>query len=245
MAHLAHYREAHPLPFVITHWINLVCMFTLIITGFCIHFPYFPYFMSIARGIHVFCGFVIFINCIVRIILAFVVDASPAGGSRQKIKDFHMWLPQKDNRHQALEWVKYYLFLRKTHPLGGKLGVPQKLSYLAIAPLIIIMFITGICLWPPLASTAFCKACLGLVGGAMSMRIIHFFLMFVFIIFCFIHLYLANVEGTEPTKLMLFRKEHGGLTYDIYKHNIVGEDNMGHEEAAEATETEEVAEAEE
>ena len=54
-----------------------------------------------------------------------------------------MWLPQKDNRHQAIEWIKYYLFLRKTHPLGGKLGVPQKISYLMIAPLLIIMFITG------------------------------------------------------------------------------------------------------
>ena len=36
MAHLAHYREAHPLPFVITHWINLVAMILLIVTGFAI-----------------------------------------------------------------------------------------------------------------------------------------------------------------------------------------------------------------
>lgn len=40
MAHLAHYREAHPMPFVITHWINLVAMILLIITGFSIHFPF-------------------------------------------------------------------------------------------------------------------------------------------------------------------------------------------------------------
>ena len=53
MAHLAHYREAHPLPFVITHWINLICMFILIFTGFYIHFPFFPLFMSVARGLHV------------------------------------------------------------------------------------------------------------------------------------------------------------------------------------------------
>ena len=242
MAHLAHYREAHPLPFVITHWINLVCMFLLIITGFCIHYPYFPFFMSIARGIHVFCGFVIFINCIVRVFMAFFIDAAPAGGTRKKRKDILMWLPQKDNRHQAVEWVKYYLFLRKTHPLGGKLGVPQKISYLLIAPLLIIMFLTGISLWPPTAESAFCQAFLGLVGGAMSMRIIHFFLMFVFIIFCFIHLYLANIEGVAPTKLMLFRKEHGGLTYDPDKLVIDGEDFMGEEPVAEE-EAEAVAQA--
>lgn len=70
MAHLAHYREAHPMPFVITHWINLVCMILLIVTGFSIHFPFWPAFMGIARGVHVFCGFILFINCIVRVIMA-------------------------------------------------------------------------------------------------------------------------------------------------------------------------------
>ncbi len=229
MAHLAHYREAHPLPFVITHWINLICMFILIFTGFYIHFPFFPLFMSVARGLHVLCGFVIFINCVVRVIMAFIVKAAPAGGTREKTADIHMWLPQKDNRHQAIEWIKYYLFLRKTHPLGGKLGVPQKISYLMIAPLLIIMFITGICLWPPTATSEFCMGLLTWIGGAMNMRVLHFFLMFVFIIFCFIHLYLANIEGLEPTKLMLFRKEHGGLTYDPNKHVIDGKDEMAHE----------------
>ena len=26
MAHLAHYREAHPAPFRVTHWVNLIAM---------------------------------------------------------------------------------------------------------------------------------------------------------------------------------------------------------------------------
>ncbi len=228
MAHLAHYKEAHPLPFRITHWINLVAMAFLIFTGFCIHFPFFPFFMSMARGIHVFCGFVLFINCVVRIIMAFFINAAATGGSREMKKDIVMWMPQADNRHQLIEWVKYYLFLRKTHPLGAKLGVPQKLSYLLIPILIIIMFITGISLWAPAMGSGFCQFFLGLVGGAMNMRIIHYFLMYVFIIFCFIHIYLANVEGTEPTKLMFFGKEHGGLTYDAEKHVIDGIDEMEH-----------------
>ena len=69
-----------------------------------------------------------------------------------------------------------------------------------------------------------------LVGGAMSMRIIHYYFMFVFIIFMFIHIYLANVEGTAPTKLMFFHKEHGGLVYDPELHNIVGEDLDPHKD---------------
>ncbi len=214
------------MPFVVTHWINLACMVVLIITGFCIHFPFFPYFEGIARGLHVFCGFVVLINAIVRVILAFFVKSAPTGGTRKVVPDYKTWLPQKDNRHQAGAWIKYYLFLKKDHPLGAKLGVPQKISYLLIPVLIIIMAYTGFCLWGPTMDLPFFAAGINLVGGAMSMRIIHYFLMYVFICFIFLHVYLANIEGFEPSKLMLFRKEHGGLVYDPDKHSIVGEDNL-------------------
>ena len=211
------------MPFVITHWINLTAMIFLIITGFVIHFPV-PGILGFCRGLHIFFGFVIFINCVVRVLMSFFIKSAPTGGTRQQVADFKTWLPQKDNRHQGGAWVKYYLFMKKDHPLSAKLGVPQKLSYLLIPILIVLMFLTGLCLWTPTAgamnwlTTAW--------GGAMSVRIIHYFGMYVFIIFIFIHVYLANVEGTEPTKLMFFHKEHGGLVYDPDKHVIVGDDTL-------------------
>ena len=214
--------------FVVTHWINLIAMILLIVTGFCIHFPFWPMFMGIARGVHVFFGFVLFLNCVFRVIAAFFVKTSPTGGTREQVPDYKTWLPQKDNRHQALEWIKYYLFLRKTHPLGAKLGVPQKISYLLIPFLIVAMFWTGLCLWAPTMAAAPMAATTNLVGGLMSMRIIHYFGMYVFIIFMFIHIYLANVEGFEPTKLMFIHKEHGGLIYAPEVHDIVGEDLETH-----------------
>ena len=226
MAHLAHYKEAHPTVFRVTHWINLIAMIVLIFTGFYIHFPFFAGFMGIARGAHIFFGFIILINCILRIILAFMVDTAQSGGTRKVDKDYKNWLPQKQNRHQGLQWIKYYLFMKKDHPLGATLGVPQKLSYLLIPILIILMFITGMCLWSTTAEIPFFAAITDFFGGPMSIRIIHYFLMYVFIIFIFIHVYLANVEGTEPTKLMFFHKEHGGLVYDPDKHVIVGEDML-------------------
>lgn len=88
------------MPFVITHWINLVAMILLIITGFSIHFPFWGGFMGIARGVHVFLGFVLFINCIVRVIMAFFVKSAPDGGTRYQVTDYKTWLPQADNRHQ-------------------------------------------------------------------------------------------------------------------------------------------------
>ena len=222
MAHLAHYDEAHPLPFRITHWINLVAMVFLIISGCIIHFPFVPGVMGIARGAHIFFGFVLTINCLVRVIMAFVVKSAPTGGTRAVVKDYKTWLPQADNRHQLGAWIKYYLFMKKDHPQSAKLGVPQKISYLLIPVLILIMFVTGLCIWgPTMGATAGLTAAL---GGTMAVRIIHYFMMFVFIIFVFIHVYLANIEGFAPSKLMFFGKEHEGLHYDVERHVVLAEE---------------------
>ena len=222
MAHLAHYDEAHPLPFRITHWINLVAMVFLIISGCIIHFPFVPGVMGIARGAHIFFGFVLTINCLVRVIMAFVVKSAPTGGTRAVVKDYKTWLPQADNRHQLGAWIKYYLFMKKDHPQSAKLGVPQKISYLLIPVLILIMFVTGLCIWgPTMGATAGLTAAL---GGTMAVRIIHYFMMFVFVIFIFIHVYLANIEGFAPSKLMFFGKEHEGLHYDVDRHVVLAEE---------------------
>jgi Ni/Fe-hydrogenase 1 B-type cytochrome subunit len=226
MAHLAHYRQAHPLPFVITHWINIVSMLVLIFTGFYIHFPFFAGFMGIARGAHLFFAFILVLNCLYRVVAAFFIKSSPAGGTREVDYDWKSFLPQKDNRHQLGAWIKYYLFMKKDHPLGGKYGVPQKICYIAIPVLILLIAFTGLCLWAPTSVTGPFAAFNALVGGVVVIRIIHFFFMFVFIIFMFIHVYLANIEGIAPTKMMFGWKEHGGLVYSPEVHNIVGEDDL-------------------
>ena len=135
MAHMAHYREAHPLPFVVTHWVNLVAMIFLIFTGFYIHYPLFGGVMTMARGLHIFCGIVLLINCVVRMVLAFFIKSAPRRYPRA-CSDYKTWLPQRDNKHQLWAWISYYLFLRKEHPIAAKLGVPQKIVYLLILLLI-------------------------------------------------------------------------------------------------------------
>ena len=226
MAHLAHYRQAHPLPFVITHWLNLVAMLALIFTGLYIHFPFFAGFMGIARGAHMFFALVFVLNMIFRVVAAFIVKSAPSGGTREVDYDFKSFLPQKDNRHQFVPWVKYYLFLKKDHPLSGKYGVPQKIAYGAIPFLILLIAFTGLCLWAPTSDVGPFAAFNSLMGSIMTTRIIHFFFMFVFIIFMLLHVYLANVEGFAPSKMIFAWKEHGGLLYDPKCHSIVGEDDL-------------------
>ena len=201
-------------------------MVLLILSGFYIHFPLVEGWMGVARGAHLFCGFVLFINMILRVILAFFVKSALYGGTRQVAPDYKAFLPQKDNRHQFGPWIKYYLFLKKDHPLGAKFGVLQKLSYLVIPLLILIMFMTGMAIWGVTQGVGPFPALNELVGGVMIMRVIHYYLMWVFILFTFIHVYLASIEGLAPVKLMFLRKESGGLVYDPEVHNIVGEDDM-------------------
>ncbi|MDR1013422.1 MAG: cytochrome b/b6 domain-containing protein [Coriobacteriales bacterium] len=231
MAHLAHYRQAHPLVYVLTHWINLVSMLVLIFTGFYIHFPFFAGFMGIARGAHLFFAFILVANMLFRVVSAFFVKSAPTGGTRKTDYDWKGFLPQKDNRHQLGAWIKYYLFFKKEHPLGAKYGVPQKIVYVLVPVLILLIAFTGLCLWAPTSVVGPFAAVNALVGGVVVMRIVHFFFMFVFIIFMLLHAYLANVEGIAPTKMMFGWKEHGGLVYDPDLHNIVGEDDLGEEHA--------------
>lgn len=240
MAHMAHYREAHPLPFVVTHWVNLIAMIFLILSGIYIHFPPFGGFMGIARGLHLFFGIVLLINCLVRMVLAFFVKSAPAPGTREQVRDIYTWLPQKDNKHQLWAWISYYLFLRKDHPIAAKLGVPQKITYLLIPVLIFFTGYTGFCLWGATMDMPIFAAGIEFFGGPMKVRILHYFCMWAFIVFMLIHVYLSLIEGASPAALIFLWKETPGLVYDPKTMNIVGFDGLGQEPDAGETFKEQV-----
>ncbi|WP_254303255.1 cytochrome b/b6 domain-containing protein [Slackia heliotrinireducens] len=61
-------------------------MIVLIFSGCIIHFPFIPGIMGVCRGLHIFFGFVLFINCLVRVILAFVVESAPTAGTRKTVR---------------------------------------------------------------------------------------------------------------------------------------------------------------
>lgn len=203
----AHYREAHPLVFVITHWINLICMVMLAFSGFYIHYPFFDGFMGVARGMHFVAMFVILINLTFRVIAAFFVKTATDLGSREVDTDIKNWLPQEKNKHQLLETVKYYLFFRKEGVISAKYGSLQKIAYLATVPLTYLMAYTGFALYGPTATWGFFTWGTELVGGPMNMRIIHYFMMWVFIVFTMIHAYLANIYNFAPSKIIFAWKE--------------------------------------
>lgn len=210
------YREAHPLVFVITHWINLLAMVFLVLSGFYIHFPIFGGLMGLARGTHFFWMFVLLINLIVRIVLAFFVKDAVMPNTREVELDIKNWLPQEANRHQFIPWVKYYLFMKKEHPISGKYGVLQKIAYIATPFLILAAAYSGFALWAPTSEWGFFKAGTDFVaslfgagggGDPMPMRILHYFVMWVILIFTAAHAYLANIYNFAPSAMIFAWKE--------------------------------------
>lgn len=211
------YREQHPMIFVITHWINLLAMLFLTLSGLYIHYPIFPGFMGVARGVHFFWMFVLIINLALRVVLAFVVKSAIVPNTREVDTDIKNWLPQKENRHQLIPWVKYYLFMKKEHPISAKYGVLQKIAYIATVPLTLIAAYTGFALWAPtsdwpifLAGTTWVASLFNGGGGAdpMPMRILHYWMMWVILIFTFAHVYLASIYGFAPLRIIFFWQEH-------------------------------------
>jgi len=197
-----YYREAHPLVFVISHYINLISMIALGFSGFYIHYPFIAWNMEAARSIHFFFMYLLLINLTARILMAFWVKDTNVPNTRKVDVDIKNWLPQAENRHQLVETVKFYLFMRKTHTISGKYATPQKVSYVGITLLTYVMAYTGFAIYSPAASLPFFAGGVDAVGGLMMMRTIHFFGLWVFIVFTMIHVYLATIHGLEPSKLM-------------------------------------------
>lgn len=225
MAHRAAYREAHPLYAVIAHWINLIGFVFLILSGFYIHFPFVPGFMGVARGIHMFFGVVIIINAAIRICASFFMKTAQSEGTREVDLELKNWMLQKQNRHQLIPFIKYYLFLKKEHPQAGKFNPLQKLSYWAIPWLILFQGYTGLALWAPCQNMAFFQAGISLFGGLPGIRVLHYLFMFAFLAFVCVHVYLA-IDESALINLMLFWKEHEGYVVDPETGAVIGYDDF-------------------
>ena len=197
--------------FVLTHWINTLAMFFLTLSGFYIHFPFVPGLMGLARGTHFFWMFVLLINIIFRIVAAFFVKTTNMPGTREQDLDIKNWLPQEANKHQMIPTIKYYLFFKKDYPISAKYASMQKIAYLATLPMTFAAAYTGFALWGPTSQWAFFQVgtdwlaeLFGFGGGGvlMPMRILHYWIMWVILLFTAIHVYLANIYNFSPSKLI-------------------------------------------
>lgn len=197
-------RAQHPLPAVLMHWAHLVAFFVLIATGLQIH-AHSHWFGTIqaVRQTHFVAMYVFILTTVVRIYWAFFGAGSAPTGKLRRQPDYKTFAMSGSDWASLPKWIAYYLFLRKTRPYTEKYNPLQKLTYMLLFPLgILVMALTGFALFSPTAEVfGWVTAVLGDLNGV---RLTHYLAMWVLIVFFMIHLYLVFAEDPLEAGVMLF-----------------------------------------
>jgi Ni/Fe-hydrogenase 1 B-type cytochrome subunit len=180
-------------------------MVVLAFTGFYIHNPFYDGNMMWMRQLHFVFMYIVIIALIARIYFAFFSRSALVKDDRQTAMDVKNFLPQAENRGQFVQTIKYYLFLRKTHPRTGKYNPLQKLAYVAMLVLLGVQALTGFAIYGPYLETF--QWLSTPLGGLMIVRQIHYLIMWVFILITMVHVYLSVAEDAPALPLMFWGKE--------------------------------------
>lgn len=187
-------EERHSIWLRIFHWTNAIAIFILILTGFYIHAPEtFRLFsnMDTPRAFHFAMGYVLLFGVIGRVYYAIVK------------KDYKnvLFNPIPDIKNFP-SMIKYYLFLSDSHPDYGKYNPGQKMMYTSWLVMAAIMIITGFILYKPHLFMGLA----GLMGGLLTVRVIHHVFTWFFVLSIVVHVYLDISEGIPVLKSIITGK---------------------------------------
>jgi len=182
------------LSYIIDHWVRVVAIAGLIVTGFYIHWPFLPggagsAIMAWMRFTHFVAAYALLLGLVIRVYLAFRSTFD------RDWRDFSL----VENLRNVPDMVGYYLFLKGSHRDYRKYNPLQALSYLAVGVAILLAALTGAALYhgnlfgfiPAPGSFRWVN---GLLGGEPATRVWHILIMWFFIVFALIHVYMAIVS---------------------------------------------------
>jgi len=198
-------RLEHPWPAVLLHWAHLLSFFVLVATGLQIHAHTNTFgTLGTIQQVHFIVMYVFVLTTVVRIYWAFLGRGSAALGGLSRHRDWKFFGLSWTDWKSLPKWLAYYLFLRKERPHVVKYNPLQKLTYVLLFPLtILVMALTGFAMFQP---TAVAMSWLtALLGGLNAVRLTHYLVMWVMIVFFMIHLYLVIVEDPSEASIMLWR----------------------------------------
>jgi thiosulfate reductase cytochrome b subunit len=104
--------------------------------------------------------------------------------------------PRRGDARDALEMVKFYLFVRKTHPHQGKHNALQKGVYFILPWLGVLAVLTGIAIWKPVQLAPLTN----LFGGYVWARYWHFVVMLSLVLLAAGHVFM--VFAVDPHSLV-------------------------------------------
>jgi len=181
------------------HWINVLCMLVLAVTGLYIGNPFvtaegvpFPYVMGWMRFAHYVAATVLALILIVRFYWAFVGNRYARWGGvlpLNKVRGRDVW-----------RQFKYYVFLSSDRPPYVGHNPVAGLSYILLWLLVLIQGFTGLALNAAADPGGFWWFFFGWTYALVSpqwMRLVHHWVMWFIIIFSMVHLYMAILADVE------------------------------------------------
>jgi len=203
---------AWEVPVRLTHWVNVLCLTALCVTGFYIGSPFMhaisskQYLMGWMRFIHFVAAYVFVMSMIIRIYWAF------AGN---KYASWRVWVPITSKQRKDL-WaaVKFYLFISKTPPYAVGHTALAGFTYLFVFVLFGFQIISGFALYSLTHQGILWTLLGGWLTGVMhlqTIRLYHYIGTYVILSFTVVHIYIAwYLDLKERNGLM-------GSIFDGYK----------------------------
>jgi thiosulfate reductase cytochrome b subunit len=182
-----HLGRLHPLPLRIMHWINAAAIFIMIGSGWRIYnddvlfgWLHFPDFLVIGKwaqyGLewHFFGMWILVLNG-----LAYLTYGIATGRFRRKLFPI--------SPREFIATIGDALHFRLSHEDLTVYNAVQKILYLGVILVGILIVITGLCLWKPVQFSEIS----GLFGNFQTIRLIHFLCMSAIVAFVLVHVTLA------------------------------------------------------
>lgn len=193
---MAHETAEHPVETRAYHWLHLLAMISLGISGYYIHSPFFPDGMKWMKFVHFVAMYVVLLALVLRVSFAFLSRNRDYSSFGLGLKQWKM-LPGV---------LAYYLFLRKELPEGvGAYNPMQRLTYIFFALLLIPQAITGFAMYP--STAPYFTWFVSFVGGRPMVHSLHYLIFWVFLLVGLIHVYLSVFEDFAQFKYMLLSIE--------------------------------------
>jgi Ni/Fe-hydrogenase 1 B-type cytochrome subunit len=183
----------HPLSFRILHEIIMVSILLLIVTGFYIHRPFVGgggFLMVMTRGVHFFFAAILIIATVARIVSMFV----------GRDRDWRSFIPTGADFKLLPRTINYYAYISKEPELKKKYNPLQMISYCLAFILIVFQIISGLALKYP--DGAFSWFNYGWFNNEIQVRMAHFVVTWLFVMFLMIHVYLSIREKFSEIKEM-------------------------------------------
>jgi len=107
--------------------------------------------------------------------------------------------PRRGDVRDAWEMIKFYLFVRKTHPRQGKHNALQKSVYFALPWLGLLAVLTGLAIWKPVQLAPLTS----LFGGYVWARYWHFVVMLALVLLGAGHVFMVFAVDPQSLRAMV------------------------------------------